>query len=60
MKNVILFLALALICGCVRLGVQCHRLSGDQAWVKVTRIGWGVSDRQVECMAKAQREVCGH
>ena len=57
MKIIIVVLISAFMCGCVKFGVQCTTGSTN-AWVKVSRFGFGVPPKQVENMSKFKREVC--
>jgi len=43
--------------GCVSFGVECQR-PNDRAWVKVSRFGWGVSQKQAEALAAVKEKVC--
>ena len=43
--------------GCVSFGVECRRAE-DRAWVKVRRVGFGVSKRQAEALAEFKAKVC--
>jgi hypothetical protein len=57
MKNFILLLAVAMLAGCVSFGVECTS-SSTRSWVRVHRFGWGITNRQVDHMAKVKKEVC--
>jgi len=57
MRNIFFLLVLGALCGCVSIGAQC---SSDRlnAWVKVKRFGLGVPAKQMDNLARFQREVC--
>lgn len=57
MKYLIPILAVAVLSGCVSIGVQCT--SGQvNGWVKVRRIGYGISKAQTENFAAFREKVC--
>ena len=57
MKYAILAFLACSSSGCVSFGVECARQS-DRAWVKVNRVGWGVSAKQAEALAAVKEKVC--
>ena len=55
--SLVLCLACLALSGCVSFGVEC-RNSETRAWVKVRRIGVGVSGKQAETLAQIKNKVC--
>lgn len=45
------------LAGCVSFGVEC-RTERTNAWVKVRRVGWGVSAKQAQALADIKTKVC--
>lgn len=55
--KILLFSACLLASGCVSFGLECKRESTN-AWIKVKRIGMGVSKKQAEALATFKEKVC--
>lgn len=57
MKKVMFVLSAALLSGCVSFGLECKR-EDVNAWVRVKRFGYGVSQKQAEALATFKEKVC--
>ncbi len=58
MRNILLAVLLASVLGgCVSIGVQCTSGSVN-GWVKVRRLGYGISKAQTENFAAFREKVC--
>ena len=57
MKYLMLVSFACLFSGCVSFGLECKR-EDTNAWVRVKRMGVGVSKAQAEALATFKEKVC--
>ena len=57
MKYLMLAVLAVSFTGCVSFGLECKR-EDTNAWVKVRRMGLGVSKNQAEALATFKEKVC--
>ena len=57
MKYLLLAVLAVSFSGCVSFGIECKR-EDTSAWVRVKRVGFGVSKVQAESLATFKEKVC--